>query len=517
MSNNAPYPVDYTSRDYDSLRADLIQLVRTRTGVDWQGDDPSDIGVALVEAFAYMGDVSNYYLDRVANEAFIDTATQRETLLNLARLFGYRPSGPTPADLPVTFTNTGSTAIDLPIGTQVVAPLQYGDYSEVYFETTQAVTQLAAGSSVIVGAKEGRTANTDRADMIDPATNTALPVVLGASTGAQNINLVLPDTGVVDGTVQVYVGQGVAFTTWTYVDSLLEWGPVDQVYTVELNADGTTSIVFGDGYNGAIPAPQQLISASYRISSGAAGNIRAGQITEVTFIPGNINLNARTALVVTNSSAGVGGANADNNTQTRAKLKKAISARKRAVTLWDYEALGILVPGVGRTKALANTYSSVTLYIQPSNDYTTSPGLDSNGDPTASMLALEAAVSDYLSDKVPANTTLTVLPPVYADLDISLIIGVADAYRKDDVKKAITKNLLDPNTGLFSYNNYGFGDTVAFSDIVTAASLVNGVVSVTVTTLARHDATGAANVVMTPDEIPRLLASNLEINAVGGL
>jgi uncharacterized phage protein gp47/JayE len=517
MSNNAPYPVDYTSRDYDGLRADLIQLVRTRTGVDWQGNDPSDIGVALLEAFAYMGDISNYYLDRVANEAFIDTATQRETLLNLARLFGYRPAGPTPASVPVTFTNIGTTAIDLPVGTQVVAPLQYGDYSEVYFETTQAVTQLAPGSSVIVDSAEGRTANTDRADLIDPATNTALPVVLGTSSGAQNTTLVMPDTGVVDGTVEVFVGQGVAFTPWTYVDSLLEWGPYDQVYTVELNADGTNSVVFGDGYNGAIPAPQQLISAKYRVSTGAAGNIRAGQITEVTFIPGNISLTDRSALAVTNSTAGIGGANADSNLQTRTKLKQAISSRKRAVTLWDYEALASTVPGVGRTKAVASTYSSVTLYIQPSNDYTTSPGLDSNGDPTSAMLALEAKINGYMFDKIPVNTSLTVLPPAYVDLDVSLIVGVGDAYRKDDVKRAITANLLDPNAGMFSYGSYGFGSTVAFSDMVTAASLINGVVSVTVVTLARHGGTGAGDLVMATDEIPRLLAANLEINLVGGL
>lgn len=517
MSNNPPYPIDYTSRDFAALREDLIRLVRSRTGLQWQANDPSDIGVALIEAFSYMGDVVNYYLDRVANEAFIDTATKRQTLLNLSSLFGYRPSGPIPADLAVTFTNTGTTAIDLPIGTQVVAPLQYGDFTEVYFETTQAVTQLEPEASVIVSTKEGKAVNTDRPDLIDPATNTAIPAVLGTSSGSPNMSFALPDTGIVDGSVEAFVGQGVAFTPWTYVDSLLEWGPYDQVFTVRLNADETTSVVFGDGFNGAIPAPQQLISASYRTSLGAAGNIVSGQVTEVTFIPGNIDPNVRESLLVTNTSPASGGADADDNTYIRSKLKRAIAARNRAVTLSDYESLAVLVSGVGRAKAVANTYSSITLYVQPTNDFTATPGIESDGTPTSSMLSLQTKVEDYLLDRAPVNTTVTVLPPEYVDLNIILIVGVSDAYRREDVKKAISRALLDSTRGLFSYYRYGFGSTVALSDVITAATLINGVVSVTVQTLDKLGGTGAANVVLTEGQIPHLAAEHLEIDVVGGI
>jgi uncharacterized phage protein gp47/JayE len=168
MSNSAPFPIDYTSRDFSSIREDLVQLIRNRTGINWQADDPSDIGVALLEAFAYMGDVANYYIDRAANETFIDTATQRQTLLNLANLYGYRPSGPTPAVVDVTFTNRGVAPIAIPVGTQVIAPLQYGDYAEVFFETTKAATALAPNASVTLPAVEGKTVNTDRPDLIDP-------------------------------------------------------------------------------------------------------------------------------------------------------------------------------------------------------------------------------------------------------------------------------------------------------------------------------------------------------------
>jgi hypothetical protein len=104
--NSIPISVDYTSRDYYALREALVKRVQDRIDT-WQGNDPADFGVALVEAFAYMGDLVNYYIDRIANESYILTATQRQNLLNLASQFGYTPSGYTSATVDALFTNTG--------------------------------------------------------------------------------------------------------------------------------------------------------------------------------------------------------------------------------------------------------------------------------------------------------------------------------------------------------------------------------------------------------------------------
>ncbi len=54
--------IDYTSRDYEALRADLIRLINQRTNYNWDAEDPSDFGAVLLDAFAYMGDIMSYYL-----------------------------------------------------------------------------------------------------------------------------------------------------------------------------------------------------------------------------------------------------------------------------------------------------------------------------------------------------------------------------------------------------------------------------------------------------------------------
>jgi hypothetical protein len=103
-ANKIPVSVDYTGRDYYSLREELITRVKAATNQKWQGNDPADFGLALIEAFAYMGDLMNYYIDRVANESYLATATQRQTLLNIASMYGYTPTGYVGSTVDATFT-----------------------------------------------------------------------------------------------------------------------------------------------------------------------------------------------------------------------------------------------------------------------------------------------------------------------------------------------------------------------------------------------------------------------------
>ena len=44
--------IDYTSKDFTSIKEDLITLIKARTGLEWDPTDPSDLGSVLVEAFA---------------------------------------------------------------------------------------------------------------------------------------------------------------------------------------------------------------------------------------------------------------------------------------------------------------------------------------------------------------------------------------------------------------------------------------------------------------------------------
>jgi hypothetical protein len=83
-----PSPVaDYLARDYRSLRAALVeQLLREQPDADTSVADPA---IALIELFAHQGDLLHYRLDRVATEAYLETARLRTSVHRHARLVDF--------------------------------------------------------------------------------------------------------------------------------------------------------------------------------------------------------------------------------------------------------------------------------------------------------------------------------------------------------------------------------------------------------------------------------------------
>ncbi|HSE25209.1 MAG TPA: putative baseplate assembly protein, partial [Pyrinomonadaceae bacterium] len=81
--------INYLAKDYATFR----QLILDRLALlmpDWQERHVPDIGIALVELFAYTGDYLSYHQDAVATEAYLNTARQRISVRRHARLVDYQ-------------------------------------------------------------------------------------------------------------------------------------------------------------------------------------------------------------------------------------------------------------------------------------------------------------------------------------------------------------------------------------------------------------------------------------------
>ena len=66
-----------------------------------EADDPA---MALLDAWATVGDVLTFYQERIANEGYLRTATERRSVLELARLVGYRPRPGVAASVYLAYT-----------------------------------------------------------------------------------------------------------------------------------------------------------------------------------------------------------------------------------------------------------------------------------------------------------------------------------------------------------------------------------------------------------------------------
>ncbi len=80
--------IDYMAKDYASFRRLMLDRMAT-TMPEWKERNAPDLGVALIELLAYVGDHLSYYQDAVATEAYLGTARKRISVKRHARMLDY--------------------------------------------------------------------------------------------------------------------------------------------------------------------------------------------------------------------------------------------------------------------------------------------------------------------------------------------------------------------------------------------------------------------------------------------
>lgn len=519
-ASNIPISVDYTSKDYYALREELIARIQDRIP-EWTASDPADFGVALVEAFAYIGDLLNYYIDRNANEAFITTATQRQSVLNIAQTYGYTPASYRQALVDLEFSNTSDSVITVPVGTVVSGDVVIGDTVQTVYFTTDAEIDVPAQVDETPGV-ESVTGYHGRSVELIADNVTTYGELIGTSSGLPNMFFDLGETPVVDGSIELYIQDGDVFSKWTQVQHLLDYGPNDLVFTTYLNEDDTVTVTFGDGISGVIPTLYSEIRAKYTVGGGSIGNISTDVINTISYVPGLSEAQTtalQADLTVNNTSVGIGGSDPETTEEIRAIAPLTLRANNRAVTLQDYADLSLAVSGVGKANATSSIWTSVTIYIAPNRSTTDTdqaPGLDELGAPTAEYDRLKTNVETYLEDKVLIGTSITVQPPTYIDLGISVTYTKLAQYTTDEIERAIKAKILSE----FGYSGMNFGDTIYPQDIEFVLAQVPGVKVAQVTLLQKANlsvtsASGTGTVVTyTLDDNPSFAVGS-KINVTG--
>ena len=66
-------PIKYTSRNFDSIKNDIINHAKRYYPDTWKDFSKGTLNSLLIDTVAYTGDVLSYYLDYQANESFLDT------------------------------------------------------------------------------------------------------------------------------------------------------------------------------------------------------------------------------------------------------------------------------------------------------------------------------------------------------------------------------------------------------------------------------------------------------------
>ena len=101
--------------------------------------DPSDPSIALLDAWAAVGDVLSFYQERIGNEGYLRTATERRSLMEQSRLVGYRPRPGVAASVYLAYTiDPSSGPVKIPAGSRVNSVPGPGEQMQA-FETSEAI------------------------------------------------------------------------------------------------------------------------------------------------------------------------------------------------------------------------------------------------------------------------------------------------------------------------------------------------------------------------------------------
>jgi hypothetical protein len=451
---------------------------------DWVEND-SSFEVVIMDVTAAALDVLHFYVDRMAAEAYIQSAVLRESVLNLCAMYGYTPSPQTAATGSVTFTKVATaTNVLVPAGTQVYAST--GAASQVLFETIDDIT--ITGAPVAATVVEGATVNLE---------------ALGTSSGAERQVFPLYNRNVIADSVRFYVQDGALDPTtgaptlveWGYVQRLIDADSPDRVFTTSVDENGVTYIQLGDGVSGSIPATSAPLFATYRWGVGSAGNIGAGDIKALV---GGGALAASIASV-TNAAAMTGGADAESLQSMRTNAPKSLRALERCVTLEDYANVTLQVGGVARASAMSVTPTSVTVYL-----------LATGGN--AASVQLKDKVKAYLAKRAMATTTVVLADATKVNINVTVTITVADQYRQREVKNAVTAAI----KALYTFDNVQLGQRMKAASVFAAIEDIPGVDIVDITAHDRGAGSGYfTNIQLATNEIAQ--AGTITVNATGGI
>jgi hypothetical protein len=126
--------------------ADHPQLRRLTTR------DPEDFTIGFLDAVATAADVLTFYQERIANESYLLTATERRSILELARAIGYELAPGVAAETVLAFTLEGAVGgtpvAPIGVGTKVQSVPGPGQRPQT-FETVEAIEARAEWNALV--------------------------------------------------------------------------------------------------------------------------------------------------------------------------------------------------------------------------------------------------------------------------------------------------------------------------------------------------------------------------------
>jgi len=438
-----------TELDFEDIRSNLKSYLAAQTQFTDYDFEGSNMAV-LLDLLAYNTHYNAFYANMIANEMFLDTAQQRDSVVSRAKELGYltRSARGATANVQITFTGIANTIsqFTLPKNSKFTTTIDDIAYT---FVTPEAFT-IRNGSNTFTQAisiTEGEPL-TQRFTV-----NTSNPV-----------RYVLPNTNVDTRSITVRVQESasnLANTTFTQATNIRTVSSATPVYYLQESADEKYELFFGKGSLGKPLKNGQIVIVDYRVCNGPVTNgANTFTIDSITIDP------AYTSASVSVNSVARGGVDIEGIESIKFQAPRNFEVQNRAVVNNDYQRIILnentdlqSVTAFGGELADPPVYGKVYIAVKPF------------GEQFATAIRKQEIRGTIL------NRTPLAVDPIIIDADYTYIIPTVTTYY-DSLKTSLTTSQIinDIKSAIDSFDSTNlerFGNKLRYSRFVRALDNTN--------------------------------------------
>jgi hypothetical protein len=302
----------------------------------------------------------------VANEMFLDSSVQRNSVVSHAKLLNYTPRSAvaSKASIKLQVNQVGTSTLTLPKFTPFISEAIDGiNYT---FITKDATTVNVSANTAVFNDVE----------IIEGQAATASYTV--NTTSNPKLLFTISDANIDTSTLVVSVqdsSTSLVYNTYTRATDYVALTPTSKVYFLQEGMNGNYEIYFGDGILGATLIDGNVVNISYVSTSGTSA-FGANSFSIMSSVGGYSNT------VISPITSAFAGADKESITSIKYTAPKAYAAQGRAVTKEDYiyliqnNSTNLPIESVSVWGGEENTppvYGQIFCAVKPSGGLTLTP------------------------------------------------------------------------------------------------------------------------------------------------
>jgi hypothetical protein len=433
-----------TELDFDGIRNNLKTYLSTRNEFKDFNFEGSTIGT-LIDVLAYNTHYNSYYTNMVANEMFLDTAQQRDSVVSRARELGYLPNSSrgSKATVSLSFNGVASTETRITV-------LKNSTFSSVIDNVNYT---FVLPEDLVIDSLNGQfTADT----LIKEGTPLTHRVTYSS---VDKTKIIIPNKNVDTDSISIKVQNSsvdLTSTDFKVASNISEIKSTTPIYFVEEASDGKYEIVFGSGSLGKELKNDNIVIIDYLVNNSSAAN------GAKSFSPIQVSTDkSYTSVSVTTVDAATGGREVESVESIKFNAPRNYQTQNRAVVAEDFKRILLneqsdldSVIAFGGENFDPPTPGKVYIAVKPINELFTT-------------VQRKSQIKDSISSRCMLSIEPVIIDPdfTYIILDIKTYYNQNETSLKSgDIKKLV----LDEITSFSTTNLERFENRLRFSKLLRA-------------------------------------------------